>query len=32
MVEVLMQMRKDEDKDDPILSEGLDLVGEEEHS
>ena len=32
MFEVLMQVRKDKDKDDPILSEGLDLVEEEEHS
>jgi pre-mRNA-splicing factor CWC22 len=30
MVEVLMQVRKDKYKDNPILPEGLDLVEEEE--
>jgi pre-mRNA-splicing factor CWC22 len=30
MIEVLMQVRKDKYKDNPILSEGLDLVEEEE--
>ena len=30
MVEVLMQVRKDKYKDNPILAEGLDLVEEEE--
>lgn len=30
MIEVLMQVRKDKYKDNPILSEGLDLVEEDE--
>jgi pre-mRNA-splicing factor CWC22 len=30
MIEVLMQVRKDKHKDNPILPEGLDLVEEEE--
>jgi pre-mRNA-splicing factor CWC22 len=30
MIEVLMQVRKDKYKDNPVLSEGLDLVEEEE--
>ena len=30
MIEVLMQVRKDKYKDNPILAEGLDLVEEEE--
>jgi pre-mRNA-splicing factor CWC22 len=30
MIEVLFQIRKDKDKDNPILPEGLDLVKEEE--
>ena len=30
MIEVLFQVRKDKYKDNPILSEGLDLVMEEE--
>jgi pre-mRNA-splicing factor CWC22 len=30
MVEVLMQVRKDKYKDNPILPEGLDLVEEDE--
>jgi len=30
MIEVLMQVRKDKYKDNPILPEGLDLVEEEE--
>jgi pre-mRNA-splicing factor CWC22 len=30
MIEVLIQIRKDQYKDDPILQEGLDLVEEEE--
>ncbi len=30
MIEVLMQVRKDKYKDNPIVPEGLDLVEEEE--
>ena len=30
MIEVLMQVRKDKYKDNPILPEGLDLVEEDE--
>ena len=30
MIEVLMQVRKDKDKDNPILPEGLDLVEEDQ--
>ena len=30
IIEVLMQVRKDEYKDNPILPEGLDLIQEEE--
>ncbi len=30
MIEVLMQVRKDKYKDNPVLAEGLDLVEEEE--
>ena len=30
MIEVLMQVRKDKHKDNPILPEGLDLVEEDE--
>ena len=30
MIEVLMQVRKDKYKDNPVLPEGLDLVEEEE--
>ena len=29
MIELLMQVRKDRDEDNPILPEGLDLVEEE---
>ncbi len=31
MIEVLMQVRKDKYKDNPIIPEGLDLVMEDKH-